>query len=118
MTIPPNLGYKDDSQNEGGTNKESCAEESSKSIDKLLQGIGGDDDDCQHNAGHIDGCSNVLGIIQALHLHFACCEGQHKGNNLQHHLVTIEDTQDNISACGTADVCEVHSGDGKHLGNL
>ena len=113
-----NLGNEDETQDEGGTNQESGAEESSKYIDKLHQGVGGDDDDCQHNAGHIDGCCNVLGVIQALNLHFAYCEGQHKGDNLEHHLVTIEDTQEDVSASRAADVCEVDSGDGEHLGNL
>ena len=70
----PYLGYKDKTQDEGGANEEPSAEKSSKSINKILQGVGGDNDDCQHNAGHIDGCCNVLGIIQAFNLHFACRE--------------------------------------------
>ena len=49
------LGYKDKSQDEGGTNEESSAEESGKCIDKILQGVGSNDNDCEYNAGHISG---------------------------------------------------------------
>ena len=67
----PNLGYKHKSQNDSGTNEVSSAVNSSMHIDKLWQGVVGDDDDCQDNAGHIDCCSNVSGIIQTLHLHLS-----------------------------------------------
>ena len=90
-TGSPNLGHKDQQQDEGSTNEKPSAEDSGKTIDKPLQSVGGDDDDCQYNAGDIDGCCNVLGIVQALYLHFACCKGKDKGNDLQHHLVAIED---------------------------
>ena len=65
------LGYKDESQDDGGTNEEPSAEESRVCIDKLIQGVGSDNDDCEHNAGHVDGCCDILGIIKALDLHLA-----------------------------------------------
>jgi len=74
-TGSPNLGDKDQHQDRGGTNEKPSAEDSGKTIDNPLQSVGGDDDDCQYNAGDIDGCCNVLGIVQALYLHFACCKG-------------------------------------------
>ena len=86
----PHLGHKDKHHDEGSTNEKSCAEDSGETIDKPLQSVGGDDDHCQYNAGDVDGCCNVLGIVQALHFHFACGKGEDKGNDLQHHLVAIE----------------------------
>ena len=65
------LGYKYESQDEGSANEEPSAEESGKCIDKILQGVGSNDNDCEHNAGDVNGCCNILGIIKALDLHLA-----------------------------------------------
>ena len=68
----PYLGYKDKSQNDSGTDEKPSAEKSSKTIDKVLQGIGSNHYNCKHNAGNVDGCCDILGIIKALVLHLAC----------------------------------------------
>ena len=41
-----NLGHKDKYQDRSGTNEKSSAEDSGETIDKPLQSVGGDDDDC------------------------------------------------------------------------
>ena len=105
----PYLGNKDKCQDDSSTNEKPSAEESRKCIDKILQGVGSDNNDCKHNASHIDCCCNILGIIKSLDLHLASCKGKNKGNNLQHHLVAIQDTQEYIPGCGAADICEVES---------
>ena len=112
----PYFGNKDKSQDDSGTNEEPSTEESSKSIDKFPQRIGSDDNNCKYNASHIDGYRNIFGIIKALDLHLASCKGKNKGNDLQHHLVPIQDTQENVSGCGAADICEVQSLSLKFLG--
>ena len=111
ITVPrvPYLGNKDKSQDDSSTNEEPSTKESSKHIDKIPQRVASDDSECKHNAGHIDCCCNILGIIKALDLHLASCKGKNKGNNLQYHLVAIQDTQENTPGCGAADVCEVES---------
>ena len=65
------LRYKHKSQNGGGANEEPSAEESWKHVGKLFQGVGRDNNDCKHNAGDINGCCDILGIIKALDLHLA-----------------------------------------------
>ena len=110
------LGYKNESQDKGGANEESSAEESRKCIDKILQGVGSDDNDCEYNAGHISGCCDILGIIKALDLHLANWEGKNKGNDLQHHLVTIQDAQEYVSGYGITDKYKVVSDNTKILG--
>ena len=67
----PYLGYKDESQDDSGTDKKPSAEKSSEPIDKVLQGIGSNHNNCKHNTGYVDGCCNILGIIKALDLHLA-----------------------------------------------
>ena len=67
----PYLRYKYKCQNGGGTDKESNAEESRKCIDKVIQGIGSNDNDCEHNAGDVNRCCNILGIVKSLDLHLA-----------------------------------------------
>ena len=114
--IPTYLGNKDKSQDDSGTNEEPSAEESRIPIDKLSQGVGSDNNDCKHNASHIDCCCNILGIIKSLDLHLASCKGKNKGNDLQYHFVAIQDTQENTPGCGAADVCEVESDNFPFLG--
>ena len=111
MTSSTYLGNKDESQDNSSTNEKPSAEESRKYIDKILQGVRSNDSDCKHKAGHKGGCCNILGIIKALDLHLASCKGKNKGNDLQHHLVAIQDTQENVPGCGAADICEVESDD-------
>ena len=65
------LRYKHESQNGGGANEEPSAEQSRKHVGKLFQGVGRDNNDCKHNAGDINGCCDILGIIKALDLHLA-----------------------------------------------
>ena len=65
------LGYKDESQDDSGTNEKPSAEKSSKPIDKVLQGVGSNHNNCKCNARYVNGCCNILGIIKALDLHFA-----------------------------------------------
>ena len=67
----PYLGYKDESQNDSGTDEKPSAEKSCKPIDKVLQGIGSNHNNCKHNASNVDGCCDILGIIKALDLHLA-----------------------------------------------
>ena len=77
------LGYKDESQDDSSTNEEPSAEENRKHIDKLIQSVGSNNDDCEHNASDVDGCCDILGIIKALDLHLASWEGKDKSNDLQ-----------------------------------
>ena len=65
------LRYNHKSQNGGGANEEPSAEESRKHMDKLFQGVGRDCNDYKHNAGDINGCCDILGVIKALDLHLA-----------------------------------------------
>ena len=67
----PYLGNKDKSQDDSGTYEEPSAEKRSIPIDKILQGVGSNNNDCEYNAGDIDCCCNILGIIKALDLHLA-----------------------------------------------
>ena len=103
------LGNKDKSQDDSSTNEEPSAEENRKYIDKIPQRVDSDNNDCEHNAGDIGGCCNILGIIKALDLHLASCKGKNKSNDLQNHSVAIQDTQENAPGCGAADICEVES---------
>ena len=67
----PYLGNKDESQDDSGTDEKPSAEESGKPIDKVIQGIGSNHNNCKHNAGNVDGCCDRLGIIKAFHFHLA-----------------------------------------------
>ena len=70
ISSPPTLhGYKDESQDDSCTDEEPGTEKSSKPVDKVLQGVGSNHNNCKHNAGDIDGCCNIFGIIKALDLH-------------------------------------------------
>ena len=79
----PYLGYKDDSQNDSGTDEKPGTEKSSEPIDKVLQGIGSNRNNCKHDAGYVDGCCDILGIIKAFYFYLASWEGKDKGDDLQ-----------------------------------
>ena len=64
---------------------------------------------------YIDGCCDILGIVKTLDLHLASCEGKDKSNNLQHHLIAIEDAQKNVSGCGATNIHEVVGDDAQLL---
>ena len=59
----PHLWSEDQSQDDCGPDEEPSTEHGCKNIDQILQRVGGDNDHCQNNAGDVDGCQDVLGVV-------------------------------------------------------
>ena len=100
---------KDEEKDDSSACQESSAEQGSEYIDEDLQCVGGHDYDGKHNACHIDSSSYVLGIVETFDLHLAYGEGQEECNDLEQHLVAIQDTQEDVNSGGVTNVDEVIS---------
>ena len=96
--------HKHQYQNDCSADEEASTEQTSKGIDDVSQRVCPNDGHRQHNAGHIDGGSYELGIIQTFDLDLAGGKGHDECSNLNHHLVAIEHTQEDITSSGITDV--------------
>lgn len=55
-----------------------------------VQGVRHDNHDGSHNTSDVDSHSDVLGVIESLDFDLPYREGENEGNDLQNHLVAIE----------------------------
>ena len=67
--------HKDKDENDSGSNQNTSAEQSSKSIDDVFQCISGHNDNSQHNIGHVDSSCYVFGIIETFDFYFTNWKG-------------------------------------------
>ena len=107
--------HKDQDKNNSGADPKPSAEQGSKSIDELIQCVCGHKSHSQHHTGDVDGSCYVFGVIKALDFDLADGEGQKKTNDLQQHLVSIEQPQKDAPASGVTNVSRVFSYDSKCL---
>ena len=70
----------------------------------MIQWVGGHNNYGQHNTGHIHTSSYVLGIVETFDLHLAYGEGKNKSNNLQQHLVAVENAKEDVSTLRVTDI--------------
>ena len=91
------FGDKDESHNDRRAHKEPQAEHTGEDVEILCEGVRGDNDHSPQQAGDVDGRSDVEGIIQAFHFHFAGGESKDQGHDLQQSLVAIQQSQEDVS---------------------
>lgn len=86
-------GYHDKSQNGGGPNEEPSAENTGEDIDVHVQGVRDDYDDSHHDTRDVDSCRYVFSVVQALDFDPPYGESENQGDDLEQHLVAVEDAQ-------------------------
>ena len=111
----PYQRYEDQDENGSCANQKSSAEQSSKTIDNILQRVSGHNDHSQHDTGHVDSSPYVLGIIKTFDLDLTDREGKKEGDNLEYHLVAIQDTEKDCSSSGVTNKDEIINNDFKIL---
>ena len=75
-------------------------------IDEIFQSIYGHNNHSCHYASHVDGCCNVLGIIEAFDFDFTNGKSESKCNHLKYCLVTIENSKCDVTSFGITNVDE------------
>ncbi len=78
---------EDQAQNESSNDDVAHAIQGNIQIEEVVQCKRGDDQHSGDNAGHVDGCSDILGVIQTFHLHLPYGEGKRQGSDEQKSLV-------------------------------
>lgn len=101
---PTHQWHEHKDKNHSSANKEPSADQSSKSVDDFIEGESSHNSNCQHDTGHIDRCSNELGIVKTSDLDLANGECQDESDDLKHHLVAVQDTQKDTARGGVTDV--------------
>lgn len=100
---------KDKVENNSGPSQKSCANQSGKSIDKLIQKILCCDRKNQYDTGHVDRSTNVFGIIKAFDGDFMSKESEQKSNTLTNQFVAIKNSQKSITSSCVTNINEVVS---------
>ena len=101
------LWHKDQAKNDGSAHQKPSAEQSGKTINNILQRVRGQNGHSQYDTGHIDGDSYILGVVETFDLDLTDREGKNKCNDLQQHLVAIEDAKKDASSSGFANINKI-----------
>ena len=109
---------EDESHNGQSPKEQTEAEHRGKDVEIFPECVGAHHCHCPEQAGDISGSRNVEGVVQSLHLHLACGEGQEESDDLQHTLVAVQHPQEDGAHPGVAEQDVVILQNPKHLRNI
>ena len=109
------LRHKDQSKDHTGTYNETGTVYGGICVHILPQAVCGHHGNSHDDTAHVDGGSNVFGIVESLHLHLSGLEGKKEGKDLQQGLETKEYAQPYLPGLRIAGVDGVHGRHFKYL---